>query len=277
MNPSMQSFDHLLTTRPHDISMVFISDLHLSRDTPSLNDAFLTLLKDLSVLPNLQRLFILGDWLDGWIGDDDYLTLSDDDKQHHFLTPILAALKKMSSKTVIHVMHGNRDFAIRQALCDTFNGKLIKEVYYLTLAKGATVRLEHGDRLCTDDKAYQHYRAFIQNPVITWLILKQPLAKRRQLAQKLKAKSDLGKSTKPSYIMDVNPQATQKAMQTCDLLIHGHTHRPDVHVMDNKKRLVLGDWRYEHGKATAVIGVYVSSNDHTDEIDECDKLGLWRI
>lgn len=269
----MQSFDHLLTTRPHDISMVFVSDLHLSQDTAVLNGAFLRLLGDLSALPNLQCLFILGDWLDGWIGDDDYLTLTHADKQPHFLTPILAALQKLSKKTKIYLMHGNRDFAIRQRLCDEFNGTLIKAPYFLTLQEGVSVRLEHGDRLCTDDKAYQRYRRVIQHPIISWLLLKQPLMKRRQLAQKIKSKSYADKSSKSAHIMDVNPLAVQKAMQTCQILIHGHTHRPHVHVMNDKRRLVLGDWRHEDGKVNAIIAVYVKSDDASAD----GMIDLWRI
>lgn len=250
----MQNFEHLLTTRPHDIRMIFISDLHLSMDTPALNQGFLRLLKDLHALPNLQSLFILGDWLDGWIGDDDYLSLTDDEKHKHFLTLILQILQKLSLKTKIYVMHGNRDFAIRQTLCDEFAGTLIKEPYFLTRDK--TYRLEHGDRLCTDDKAYQRYRKVIQNPLVSWLLLKQPLAKRRQLAQKIKQKSQNDKLNKSTIIMDVNVSAVHSALATCDILIHGHTHRPAIHPMNDKQRMVLGDWRHEANKVQAVIAAF---------------------
>ncbi|OBX83448.1 UDP-2,3-diacylglucosamine diphosphatase [Moraxella nonliquefaciens] len=260
----MQRFDHLLTTRPHDINAVFVSDLHLSSDTPALNEAFLALVQDLSVLPNLQSLYILGDWLDGWIGDDDYLTLSDDKKARHFLTPILNALKTLSTTTTIYVMHGNRDFTIRQSLCDTFNGILIKEPHFLTLLNGITIRLEHGDRLCTDDKAYQRYRKIIQNPVISWLVLKQPLAYRQRLAQTIKIKTKSHKHQKSTAIMDVNTQAVNQAIKTCNILLHGHTHRPNVHKLGGKKRMVLGDWRYIDDKVQAVIGAVDS-----------DGVGLW--
>lgn len=260
----MQRFDHLLTTCPHDINAVFVSDLHLSSDTSALNEAFLALVQDLSVLPNLQSLYILGDWLDGWIGDDDYLTLSDDKKARHFLTPILNALKTLSTTTTIYVMHGNRDFTIRQTLCNTFNGILIKEPHFLTLLNGITIRLEHGDRLCTDDKAYQRYRKIIQNPVISWLILKQPLAYRQRLAQEIKTKSH--KHQKSTAIMDVNTQAVNQAIKTCNILLHGHTHRPNVHKLGGKKRMVLGDWRYIDDKVQAVIGVL-----------DGDDMGLWRF
>lgn len=251
----MQNFDHLITTRPHDIHAIFIADLHLSSDTPALNQAFLALLKDLTALPNLQSFYILGDWLDGWIGDDDYLSLTGDEKETHFLTPILSALKNLSLKTSIYIMHGNRDFAIRQGLCDTFNGKLIKEPHLLKLDK--TYRLEHGDRLCTDDKRYQRYRTVIRNPVISWLLLKQPLAKRRQLAQKIKAKSHHDKNQKSTTIMDVNADAVANAIQDCDVLIHGHTHRPDTHHLGDAKRMVLGDWRHTDNQVQAVIGAMV--------------------
>lgn len=252
----MQNFDHLLTTRPHDIHAVFVSDLHLSDGTPMLTGAFLALLKHLTALPNLQKLFILGDWLDAWIGDDDYLSLSDDEKREHFLTPILTALKKLSTKTTIYIMHGNRDFAIRQRLCDTFHGKLIKEPYFLNLDK--IYRLEHGDRLCTDDKNYQRYRTIIRNPVISWLLLKQPLAKRRKLAKTIKVKSHHDKSSKSTAIMDVNALTVKHALETCDVLIHGHTHRPCKHDEHTKQRLVLGDWRCDERVVHAVIGAMVA-------------------
>ena len=43
----MQSFNHLITTRPHQVRQVLISDLHLSLEEPALVQAFLALLDDL--------------------------------------------------------------------------------------------------------------------------------------------------------------------------------------------------------------------------------------
>ena len=79
----MQSFNHLITTRPHEVRQVLISDLHLSPEEPALVQAFLALLDDCLALPQLNRLFILGDWFEVWIGDDAYLTLSEDARQNH--------------------------------------------------------------------------------------------------------------------------------------------------------------------------------------------------
>lgn len=58
-------------------------------------------------------------------------------------------------------------------------------------------------------------------------------------------------------IMDVNPRAIIQAFErsNCDILIHGHTHRPALHsvqVQDRScTRIVLPDWDYEHSPARA--------------------------
>lgn len=242
-----------LIQQPSSIQAIFIADLHLSADTPQLNCAFTELLYQLTTLSNLQALYILGDWLDGWIGDDDYLSLNEQQKHHHWLHPILQALQTLRITTQIFVMHGNRDFTIRQGLCDVFGGKLITEPYFVK-AHGMTYRLEHGDKLCSDDKHYQRYRRIIRNPIISWLLLKQPLNKRQQLAQKIKAKSTQDKTQKDWQIMDVSPKTVNDALASCDVLLHGHTHRPNIHPNNGKKRLVLGDWHHQQRQVSAVIG-----------------------
>ena len=50
---------------------------------------------------------------------------------------------------------------------------------------------------------------------------------------------------KASDITDVNPEEVTRVMahKHVRTLIHGHTHRPAVHDLGNKKqRIVLGDW-----------------------------------
>lgn len=43
--------------------------------------------------------------------------------------------------------------------------------------------------------------------------------------------------------MDVNQHAVEQSLHSVDLLIHGHTHRPEMHHEFGKTRIVLGDWR----------------------------------
>ena len=266
----MQSFNHLITTRPHEVRQVLISDLHLSPEEPALVQAFLALLDDCLALPQLKRLFILGDWFEVWIGDDAYLTLSEDARQIHWLTPLIVKLKKLRiAGCEILVMHGNRDFLLGQPFCSLFGGELIYEPYYLTVGQ-QNYRLEHGDALCTDDKKYQFFRKMMRNRFTQWYLLNKSLTKRLAIADKLRQKSQQNNANKAAYIMDVNEDAVIQAVADNEALLHGHTHRPAIHqATTDKKRYVLGDWRVldkdsRQPKVSAVIGAVTADGDTGD-------------
>lgn len=264
----MHSVDDFLYKKPSEIQAVFVSDLHLSADTPRLTQAFIKLIQHLQQLPNLSELYLLGDWLDGWLGDDDYLDTAD--KTTHWLHPVITALQKLKG-VQIFVMHGNRDFAISQKLCNSFNGVLLDEPFFLKTPT-ARIRLEHGDALCTDDVAYQRYRAIIRNPIVKFLLLNMPLSFRQKLANNIKTQATTQKHSKSTTIMDVNDQAVQTALHDCDILLHGHTHRPASHQYGQKTRMVLGDWQdqtYQHNRCVhAVIALLVNQKLHLAKLSE---------
>lgn len=214
------------------MTYLFISDLHLSPDHPRLVRGFLALLKEYQT-KNTQ-LYILGDWFNVWIGDD-YTA--------PWLDEIINALQKFSSAgNQVYFQVGNRDFALGQKFLDQFDGILLPDVYNLEI-NHMKIRLEHGDALCTDDIAYQRFRKVIRNPVLLGLIKRTPLSFRQKLANGFRKKSSETKQLKSYDIMDVNAQAVQSAIEQVDYLIHGHTHRPEIHQIQNKQRIVLGDWR----------------------------------
>ena len=273
----MQTFNHLITTSPHEVRQVLISDLHLSPEEPALVQAFLALLDDCLALPQLKRLFILGDWFEVWIGDDAYLSLSENARRTHWLTPLIVKLKKLRvAGCEILVMHGNRDFLLGQPFCSLFGGELIYEPYTLTVGQ-QNYRLEHGDALCTDDKKYQFFRKMMRNRLTQWYLLSKSLEKRLAIADKMRQKSQQNNANKAAYIMDVNDNAVLQAITNSDALLHGHTHRPDIHqATTDKKRYVLGDWRLlnkdaRQPKVSAVIGA-VTADKYLD--DNSAEFGL---
>ncbi|MFO1365430.1 MAG: hypothetical protein U1E98_03670 [Moraxella osloensis] len=117
---------------------------------------------------------------------------------------------------------------------------------------------EHGDALCSDDKGYQRFRKIIQHPITKKIFTRALPIKNANKLRKIYAKSKTDNAKKSLQIMDVNEQAVRQALQKADILIHGHTHRPAVHQIGNKKRLVLGDWRLNDNSVNAVIGVTMS-------------------
>ena len=280
-DPAVIDYSHLITTRPYDVRRVIISDLHLSADEPALVQAFLALVDDLIALPNLTEFYILGDWFDAWVGDDRYLSLTAVEAKQHWLAPIIEKLKHLSNQGCkIKIMHGNRDFLIGQRFCDLFHGELVTEPYLVSIGN-KTFRFEHGDALCTDDKSYQRFRVIARNPLIKWILLKRPLHKRIAWARKIRQKSALNKTQKSMSIMDVNQQAVHRALKPVEALLHGHTHRPNVHdiITDNennstKPRYVLGDWRLinpdsSYQQVEAVIAVSTST-----ELEQKESLQL---
>ncbi|MGB2082114.1 MAG: UDP-2,3-diacylglucosamine diphosphatase, partial [Psychrobacter sp.] len=242
---------------------------------PALVQAFLALLDDCLALPALKHLFILGDWFEVWLGDDTYLSLlkekrSEDEQITHWLTPLIAKLKQLRiNGCEILVMHGNRDFLLGQPFCNLFGGELINEPYTLSIGQ-QNYRLEHGDALCTDDKKYQFFRKIMRNRLTQWYLLNKSLEKRLAIADNMRKKSQQNNANKAAHIMDVNDKAVRQAITTSDALLHGHTHRPDIHqATDDKKRYVLGDWRLldkdtRQPKVSAVIGA-VTDDEHSND------------
>ncbi|WP_201592927.1 UDP-2,3-diacylglucosamine diphosphatase [Psychrobacter fozii] len=280
----MQTFNHLITTRPHEVRQVLISDLHLSPEEPALVQAFLALLDDCLALPALKRLFILGDWFEVWLGDDVYLSLSEDERQTHWLTPLIVKLKALRvAGCEILVMHGNRDFLLDQPFCNLFGGELIYEPYTLNVGQ-QNYRLEHGDALCTDDKKYQFFRKIMRNRLTQWYLLNKSLEKRLAIADKMRQKSQRNNANKATHIMDVNSDAVSTVMADSDALLHGHTHRPDIHQTANDKmRYVLGDWRLldketRQPKVSAVIGAVIGDEQSNDSFSNNDaEFGLFEF
>nr|WP_218949939.1 UDP-2,3-diacylglucosamine diphosphatase [Acinetobacter sp. YH12219] len=216
---------------------MFIADLHLSPEHPRLVRGFLALLEQYKT-QNTQ-LYILGDWFNAWIGDD--FTAP-------WLDEIITALKDFTALgNQIYFQVGNRDFALGQKFLDKFHGQLLQDVDYLHIGN-YKIRLEHGDLLCTDDVSYQKFRKVIRNPFLLGFLKSLPLSIRQKIANGFRKKSTETKQVKSYDIMDVNAEAVEKALEQADLLIHGHTHRPQIHDVHGKSRIVLGDWRAEQAQ-----------------------------
>ncbi|WP_296283128.1 UDP-2,3-diacylglucosamine diphosphatase [uncultured Acinetobacter sp.] len=220
------------------MTYLFIADLHLSPDHPRLVRGFLALLEHYQ--NKNTQLYILGDWFNAWIGDD-YTA--------PWLDEIVQQLKQFTDAgNQIYFQVGNRDFALGQKFLNKFNGQLLPDIYTLNIGN-KRFHLEHGDALCTDDISYQRFKKIIRNPIILTILKSTPLSFRQKLANGFRKKSRDAQQNKSYEIMDVNQQAVEQALHKVEVLIHGHTHRPCIHDVDGKPRIVLGDWREKTSEA----------------------------
>jgi len=234
------------------VTYLFISDLHLSPEHPRLVRGFLDLL--VHYQDKNTQLYILGDWFNAWIGDD---------YSAPWLDEIVDALKDFNQKgNRVYFQVGNRDFALNQVFLNKFNGVLLPDIYSLNIA-GHQYRLEHGDALCTDDISYQRFKKIIRNPLLVALLRRTPLGFRTKLVNGFRKRSSADKQQKSYEIMDVNEQAVLSALANVDTLIHGHTHRPSIHQVQDKQRIVLGDWREDQAY---ILEIDPSSNPQQLEL-----------
>jgi UDP-2,3-diacylglucosamine hydrolase len=218
---------------------LFISDLHLHPERPQLTRAFFHFLHTRA--RGAQALYILGDFFDAWIGDDDDTPLN---------AEVATELKALSNAgTRIFLMHGNRDFLLGEAFATSAGAQLIADSTVIDLY-GCPTLLMHGDSLCTGDKDYMAFRQQVRSPQWQQQILSQPLSARRALAAQLREKSQEMNSLKAEDIMDVTEAEVVRVMSEAKVtrLIHGHTHRPARHPMTINgtpaERIVLGDWHH---------------------------------
>lgn len=219
------------------MSLRFISDLHLDEKRPDITRAFFHYLQNLPT--DTEALYILGDFFEVWIGDDDDATLNQQ---------ICAALNhKSASGLPIFFMHGNRDFLVGK-LFELRTGCILLPDPFVLEYQGERFLLMHGDSLCLEDIDYQKFRAQIRSPQMQAELLKKSLDERRAIAKELRDNSKMANSNKSADIMDVTPAEVERVMTThrVSTLIHGHTHRPAIHDLtvnsNQAQRIVLGDW-----------------------------------
>ena len=220
---------------------LFISDLHLQVDEPHITATFIDFINNRA--PQAEALYILGDFFETWIGDDDH---------SEFTQWIIEAVRKLADTgTPVYFIRGNRDLLIGKQFAQAARVTLLSDPSVIQLYNTPTL-LTHGDVLCTLDHRHQHYRRIVTIPWIQRLFLMLPLSYRRQFANRMRNKSRQRNLNTPTHIMDVSPAAVEHIMEqhNTPLLIHGHTHRPHIHEVSLGKRIVLGSW---HAKGSVLV------------------------
>ena len=217
--------------------VLFLADLHLDSARPGMLRRFESFCR--RAARRGDPVYILGDLFEAWIGDDD------DDPLARSVTAMLAALTDAGTPTWF--MAGNRDFLVGERFLAATGAGWLEDPTLVDLF-GARTLLCHGDTLCTDDHAYQRFRAEVRTAAWQSAFLDRPLAERRRVAADLRANSREAMASKDGGSMDVNAEAVEAAVRAAgaDRLIHGHTHRPGrhEHVVDGRpvERWVLADW-----------------------------------
>ena len=231
-----------------DSDFIVIADLHLQPEehaTMALANRFLATLAS-----RTRHLYIAGDLVEYWIGDDAHV----DD-----LIDTVRLLRDLADQgTAITVMHGNRDFLLGNTFAARINGRIERDDHIVITTGDRRVLLLHGDTLCTDDHRYQSMRAQLRSQQWQQAFLAQSVEARHAFARSARQQSREDTQRKSDAIMDVNHAAVTNLMTETGItdIVHGHTHRPAVHnvalpaTQDGRhtagQRWVVGDWHPDH-------------------------------
>ena len=201
---------------------LFASDMHLGDHDPDTAAQFLKVLD--AQASSITHLFLLGDIFEAWVGDD---------QPDQVAAALAGCLKGLTDRGVrVALMRGNRDFLLG-------SGELF----------GEPVLLAHGDAWCTDDHAYQRFRAEVRSEAWQARFLSRPLAERLAIAREMRTQSERNKHEQD--LGDVNDDVVRTALITAGVrrTIHGHTHRPGSYSLgEGLERWVLPDWLAASGR-----------------------------
>ncbi|HCX32750.1 MAG TPA: UDP-2,3-diacylglucosamine diphosphatase [Rhodocyclaceae bacterium] len=216
---------------------LFVADLHLCAERESSARLF----EDFLAGPAraAAALYVLGDLFEAMAGDDDL-----DDP---FNARICARLRALTRTVPGRFLAGNRDFLAGPRFAQATGLEPIGDPTRIEL-DGVPTLLLHGDTLCTDDEAYQDFRALVRSPAWREDFLRLPLAQRRARVERMRAGSEQAKRGKPAVQMDINAGALARLLREHGYprVIHGHTHLPARHRIEidgrTCERWVLPDW-----------------------------------
>jgi len=161
------------------MSSLFIADLHLKPNNTALNDLAISLFN--GIARDYNHLFILGDFVEYWLGDDAI---------DPSLMAVFDALKALAlTSTSVSLMLGNRDFLFGETFAQQYHLNLITDDEYLLEDEGQRIVLMHGDTLCTDDTAYQQLRTQLRKLAWQKDFLSKSIQERIQVANHLREAS----------------------------------------------------------------------------------------
>lgn len=210
----------------------------MEESRPDITQAFFNFVDQ--KVKDLDQFYILGDFFEVWIGDD---------FQDPFIESVKDCLKDISRRVPeCFFQHGNRDFLIGQEFSEQTGFQLLPDIHPIPHPQ-LTVIAMHGDSLCTLDTEYLEVRKFLRSELFIQDAMSKSIEERLVLAQQMRAASTDANSGKTMEIMDVSPEEVIRVMEQyqADLLIHGHTHRPQVHALETAhnqqaQRMVMSDW-----------------------------------
>jgi UDP-2,3-diacylglucosamine hydrolase len=214
----------------------FVSDAHLGISIRGHDDRQQRLFSFFdSITESAESLYIVGDLFDFWI-EYRYAIRPD------YYSVVARLGRLVESGVEIHYLAGNHDFALGPFLRDRV-GVHVHQEHLETIIQGKKVHLYHGDGLVKKDVGYRILKRILRNPVNQRLYkllhpdIGVPLGtffsgnSRKMLANWLTEEK-----------LEEYRQHARRLLETSDIVIFGHTHKPEIRKYGDKTYVNTGEW-----------------------------------
>jgi UDP-2,3-diacylglucosamine hydrolase len=228
------------------IRAYFVSDVHIKsmeeRNSQTLLRFFHSLAAGEDERPT--HLFLVGDIFDLWIGKHEYFI-----KRFKPFVTAISALRELGVE--IHYFEGNHDLYLAEFWEKEVGVRVHTDAEYFKLGDHI-VRVEHGDMINPDDRGYLLLRSVLRSPPLKWLSRRLPSKVIGQIGERASSASrhytSTAKELPETEIRTLIRNHAERVYHDnpFDLIISGHVHVDDDHIMEigsQKVRSVnLGSW-----------------------------------
>jgi UDP-2,3-diacylglucosamine hydrolase len=198
------------------VKALFVSDIHLSPAAPAEFRAFLRFLDEAT--PGIDRLYVLGDLFDIWVGPKQARVPGFD--------RVLARFRALRDRgTRVGFVRGNRDFLLAGPCARDAGLEVLPDRADVEIA-GRRLILTHGDLLCTRDRAYHRMRRVIRSGPARAAMRRLPLGLALRLARGFRWASVAEVTRKSDYRMGLDLAEARAWLEGgADAIVCGHVHR----------------------------------------------------
>jgi UDP-2,3-diacylglucosamine hydrolase len=223
----------------------FLSDIHLKNMSERNGEILLRFLHSLmDKNPSEIHLFLLGDIFDLWVSDHPIFV-------RKFQDLVDADRALLSAGARVTYIEGNHDMHVAPFWQKQLGCEVFVEAQYYEL-NGLTVRVEHGDLINLEDKAYLRYRSFMRHPWVEPLGHIVPGKFWQDLgdyaSKKSRARTQKYSSRNEARLVEMIRTHAHRVFEEkpFDLIVSGHMHVIDDYEFQvglRKSRSInLGSW-----------------------------------
>jgi len=221
-----------------------MSDIHIKDVNDRQANSLLQLLSQLESNPTQHQIFLVGDIFDFWVSNGEALQ-----KAFAPIIDKLRSLREQGSK--IFYFEGNHDFHI-DVFWTKSMGIPVFENEAIFQVGSYKVRIEHGDLINQNDRAYLKYRKSMRRPLVEQALHLIPGRAAKLIGDKFSSlsrhKSMIYSQENKDQIVQMIRDYAKKIHQKSDfdLLITGHMHVEDDFVFNTNtgtaRSINLGTW-----------------------------------